>query len=67
MTFKIEHHGTSGRWYPTREDKVPTMFEALIVCEAIKRDGYGARIVREDGSVAMDASWQTPVDWSVEK
>jgi hypothetical protein len=62
--FTVQHHGTSGRWYPAA-DNVATMFDALSIAERLKQDGYGARILREDKSVAMDASWQTEVDWTV--
>lgn len=62
--YHVEHHGSSGRWYRFN-DTFGSMFDALTFAEQIKNDGYGVRIVRQDGSVAMDASWQTPVDWSI--
>ena len=66
-TYKVEHHGTSGRWYPIQDD-IRTMHDALQLCQKIKREGYGVRVVREsDGSVAMNAPWQDSIDWSVAK
>ena len=60
----IETHGTSGRWYPC-SDEFSTMYDALTACKQTKKEGYGVRILA-DGVVVMDASWQTPVDWSVQ-
>lgn len=65
MTYLVEHHGGSGRWYPI-EGGISSMYDALLLCESIKQEGYGVRIVREcDMSVAMSAEWQLPIDWSV--
>ncbi len=64
-TYKVEHHGTSGRWYAS-EDGIRTMYDALRLCETLKAEGYGVRVVREnDGSVAMNAPWQIAIDWSI--
>lgn len=64
-TYKVEHHGTSGKWYPI-EGGIRTMYDALRLAETIKADGYGVRIIREaDGSVAVNAPWQEVLDWSV--
>lgn len=41
------------------------MYDALTACKQTKKEGYGVRILA-DGVVVMDASWQTPVDWSVQ-
>lgn len=62
--YTVEHHGVRGFWYKL-SDSFSTMYDALTMCEQLKSEGYGARIVRVDGTVAMDASWQTPVDWTV--
>ena len=64
MTYILEHHGTSGRWYPI-DDRIPSMFDALTLAEDIHAEGYGVRVVRDDGSVAMSAPNQEPIDWSV--
>jgi hypothetical protein len=61
-TYRVDHHGTSGTWYPI-ESGIVTMFDALTLAETLKADGYGARVVRErDGSIAMSAPWQESID-----
>lgn len=66
IKYTVEHHGTSGTWYAF-SDEFCTMFDALTFAEQIKADGYGVRVVRDDGSVAMSAPWQEAIDWSVAK
>lgn len=64
MPYTVESHGSSGRWYPHSE----TFFwiaDALLAAAEIKSDGYGTRIIRADGSVAMSAPWQDEIDWSI--
>lgn len=63
--FVVESHGTSGRWHSIQRT-FETILDALNYADAIKRNGFGVRIVRvEDESIAMNAPWQIPIDWSV--
>lgn len=63
--YRVEHHGSSGRWYPSASG-VKTLPDALTIARKIKSDGYGARIVREsDNSVVVDAPWQVELPIAV--
>lgn len=55
--YKVEHHGSSGRWYGS-DDEFATMAAALKEAARINNEGYGVQILRADGSVAMSTKGQ---------